>query len=898
MKRVNLRLLLLLILFASFYVKAEDVTFKILNNVINEVNAGASVNLMAQFVNAGNQQRTVEVRMKSDNEAWKVLNDYSSLVLPAEKTTRKVIGIFVPNNQTAGIVPVLLEVIDKSSGTVIASESYKFSIQHRYKLDIEVVRAPKQLFSGDTASVTFLLQNGSNTDVETEFTIRVGSEVKTEKIKLAKEAAFLYTYPIKISKNQTSNEQRSYMANVSIVDKPETATSAYVSIDVFKMGQEKFDEYNRYNVNISSVGAVTSAYGKPMYSGMYDIQGSGLLGSAEKNRRLDFKVRGPNRNANPLFGLNDEYTATYSTKKLRISVGDNSYGLSNLTESSRYGLGVGLDLNFNKLSFGGFYSVPRYYPLIRQTYSGLSTFAWNEKNQIQAGYLVKVDTLDNKINLVSLSAKNQFVKWMNSILEFSLGNANKSIYKAYRVGVSVNAKWISSSVDYTYADKDFPGYFSNAQRINSSVSFFVKPISFSLSYNNSRANQALDTLVSKPPISESAGINTSVTFLKYFSLNVGGVMSSSKEDSPNPLFDYQRYNARVGLVSQFKNFSISLQGDGGKIRNYLVDQGITMTDFFTANMSTNLSLEKLITANGNLSYQMGQKGITGAETIYYGVGLTTNFLKNYALSFTYNSNFEWMYYTSDRNLLSLSLNADFTENDKLTLSTNYNLLKNTLDNKTFNAQVRYTHILRVPISKRKDVGAVEGKLINKGVDKISGIRVNVGGRIAITDKDGKFKIGGLPLGPQTLVIDAASFGLHTIAEKSGPYIIEIIPAKTAYFELAVTKSARIQGEFKVQEDQRSTEKGFIQVSERLERLVVEASSENEMYRVLSDVNGGFSFENLRPGIWEVKVYPNGLPKGYNLLTPQFTITLAPEQDERIVVKLEKKARQIQFQQSF
>lgn len=375
-------------------------------------------------------------------------------------------------------------------------------------------------------------------------------------------------------------------------------------------------------------------------------------------------------------------------------------------------------------------------------------------------------------------------------------------------------------------------------------------------------------------------------------------MSSSKEDSPVPLFDYQRYNGRLGLNANFNKFGLTLHGDGGKLRNYLVDNGTTMTNFFTVNLSSYVSIKNYFMASGNVSYQAGQKGITGSETMYYGISLATDFSEKYSFSLSYNSNFEWMYYSSDRNLLSLSLNAAINDNNKVAFTSNYNLMKNTLDNKTFNAQLRFTHTLRVPISKKKDVGALIGKLVNMGVESVAGVRVSLGGRIAITDKDGNFKLGGIPVGEQTLIVDGTSFGLHTIPERAGPYVVEIIPAKTINFELSVTKSARIEGVFQVEEDQRANQKGFIQVNERLERLVVEASSDKETYRVLSDVDGGFQFEDLRPGIWNVKVYPNGLPKGYNLLTPQFSITLAPEQNEKIVVKVEKKARQIQFQRKF
>lgn len=853
---------------------------------------------MAQFSNQEAQQQLVEVRIKANEAGWKLLTDYTSLVLPAGKQLRKIVGIFVPNNQTAGPVPVVLEVVEKSSGRVIATESYEFAVQPRYAVAMDIVSAPTQLFAGDTSSIVFLLRNESNLDVETQFSLRVGSEVKTEKIRIKKDGLHMYRYPIKVEKNLATNEQRSVMANISIAGMDGTYKSAHLQIDVFRVGQEKFDAYNRYHINVSGIGAVTTAYGNPVYSAMFDVSGSGFLGNPSLNRQLEIKMRGPNRNGNPLFGMNDEYYARFASKLLEISLGDYNYGMSNLTESSRSGRGVGVLVIFNKFSIGGYYSSPRYYPLIRQIYSGYAIYKWNDKNEVKAGVLSKLDTLDNSVSMVSVSAKNRFFPWLNTNMEVSLGETDSKLQKAYRVGVSISSKWVGSSVDYTYADTDFPGYFKNSQRLYSYLTFNISPFSLSFNFNTSRTNQALDTLASKPPITQGAGVTANLRFLKYFSFNLGGMMSSSKEDSPNPLFDYQRYNARFGLNAQFSKLGITLHGDGGKLRNYLVENGTTMTDFFTVNLSSYMSFKKYFMASGNVSYQAGQKGITGSETMYYGLNLTTDFSEKYSFSLSYNSNFEWMYYSSDRNLLSLSLNAAINENNKLAISTNYNLMKNTLDNKTFNAQLRYTHTLRVPISKKKDVGALNGKLVNMGVESVAGVRISLGGRIAITDKDGNFKFGGIPVGEHTLIVDGASFGLHTIPERGGPYIVEIIPAKTITFELSVTKSARIEGVFQVEEDQRANQKGFIQVNERLERLVVEASSDKEVYRVLSDVDGGFKFEDLRPGNWNVKVYPNGLPKGYNLLTPQFSITLVPEQNEKIVVKVEKKARQIQFQRKF
>jgi protocatechuate 3,4-dioxygenase beta subunit len=203
----------------------------------------------------------------------------------------------------------------------------------------------------------------------------------------------------------------------------------------------------------------------------------------------------------------------------------------------------------------------------------------------------------------------------------------------------------------------------------------------------------------------------------------------------------------------------------------------------------------------------------------------------------------------------------------------------------------------MPIAKRKDIGHLTGKIINNGVEKISGVRLSLAGRVAITDKEGNFRFNTVPVGNYTLGLDPASFGLHTVAETPAPYNIEIKPSQTSTIEISMTKSARVEGSIEVEEDERLNQKGYIPVKERIERLVIEASSESEVFRVLTDENGTFRFEDLRPGEWKIKVYPNGLPRGYNLLTPMFNLTLLPGSNEILTVKVQKKARQIQFQKS-
>ena len=66
-------------------------------------------------------------------------------------------------------------------------------------------------------------------------------------------------------------------------------------------------------------------------------------------------------------------------------------------------------------------------------------------------------------------------------------------------------------------------------------------------------------------------------------------------------------------------------------------------------------------------------------------------------------------------------------------------------------------------------------------------------------------------------------------------------------------------------------------------------------RILTNADGEFSFESLRPGQWSVKVFDTGIPKEYELVPNVFNFTLIPGKTENIDVNIKEKRRRIKFQ---
>jgi len=324
-----------------------------------------------------------------------------------------------------------------------------------------------------------------------------------------------------------------------------------------------------------------------------------------------------------------------------------------------------------------------------------------------------------------------------------------------------------------------------------------------------------------------------------------------------------------------------------------------LTNFYNGTFNIHYLFNKTISASGFVKYQGGkQYKITGYDRFYYGGSFMTNLKEKLSVSLQYNSNYQLKDYSRDRSLLSLQMQSQFSTRHEISFGVNYNLARNTLNTKEFSLQMRYAYLINVPISKKKDIGSLTGKIINHGVENVGGLRLNLNGIITITDKNGLFKFPVVKVGKYILTADESSFGLNTITEVQGPYWVTIEPGKNTNFDLAMTKAARIEGRLVIQEDERSGVKGFYPIKEDIDKLIIEATNGKETFRILTENDGSFHFEDLRPGDWQIKAYPNGLPQGYQLVSGQIKLSLDPGKVGKVDVIIQKVVRQIKIQNKF
>lgn len=869
---------------------------KVLTPQKKEVEPGMTINVMVVINNPTDENRQAHIRLNSNDGIAKLIADYSSITINKNSSLRKVVGIQISQSIRAGDFSLIVELLEMPELVSFGKIDIPILVKPKYEISITKLKSPSYIFSGDNVDMSYLIQNYSNLDVKVKTTTLRGSESKNEEFSIPKDSGIVTNFHTSTSKKIDGHTLQSVIVIAQIVDRPETETSVYTSYDIFPSESVKFDKYERFPIKISSIFASSNRLGKQMWSGMYDIQGIGVIGK-KNDANIDFHLRGPDRTGNPLFGMNDEYYLKFRSTNLFAALGDYNFGLSELTESSRNGRGIELRYKLKKWTIGSYYNMPRYYPLVKNVAAAYSSFNFNPNNSLSVGYLTKLDTLKNRLQLFSLSAHNRVFSVLSTEAELAMGLAKSEFSKAYKASINLNLPKFNSHLVYLYSDPVFPGFVTNSLRMNVGSALQLRKFSLSVNYDVNSTNMALDTLYANMPHSRNINMTTSYRITAQNTLSLSGNMVSLEDQSPTPLFNYEKTSGRISLQSKVKSFNLSMNADVGKMKNKLPNIEVDESLFYNSTFTMFYLFNKNFSASAFTTYQGGQRNVTGFDQFYYGGSFIASLKERLSLSLQYNSNYEWRFYTSDRSLFSMNLYGKINDNNEINLMANYNLMRNTLDKKEYNIQLRYVHNLNMPVSKKKNIGSVTGKIINHGVEKVGGLLLNLNGNICITDKEGNFKFPAIPVGEYLMNIDASTLGLNAITESPGPFKVLVEPGKVTLFECALTTSGSISGSIRVQEDERANQKGYIPVKESIEKLIVEANNGTDIFRIYTDKEGAFRFDDLRPGKWQVKIYPNGLPVGYKLVSSNFTIDLTSGKHEKIDVAIQKKARQIQFQNS-
>lgn len=858
---------------------------------------GSTYNLVVQLRNPSPYKLEISLKMKAP-PGWTQLVEYEPIKVDSTENQLKVLPFHVSESARVGSYEIIIEAFNQQDGSKIGEVKVPVYIEAKYDLVVQALRSSKYVSAGDTITAKFLIHNLSNTEAAINLTTVNNGIIESKIIHLMADSTMLFQIPATAYTNQAHYARQNVSLSSYIVDHPETKSTNTFSFDVIPSSKISFDAYNRLPIRISSLMVTDNPRGYQVYAMMFDIQGHGHISKAKK-RTIEFHFRGPQRDGNPLLGLSDKYYVKYSSPKSQLILGDSNYRLSDLTEASRNGLGIGYEYQGTRFQAGGYINYPRYYPKIRMISSAYLSSNRSKKTQIKGGYLHKFYADKSTASLFMIAGKSKPYKGIDLEFELAGGMKNGHLYKAYKSVIYTKVRTTRAHFIYTQADKDFPGFYNNSRFLSTGVSSRIKSnFSISFNYDLNHSNMVLDTLFVNAPFSQNLNVITNYRIRGNNRISIA-LFRRNREDRTEPqLFNYTEYSGRLSSQNRFEKLGIHGYVEMGKVQNYLPMAEGELTNSVQANLSMSYKLMPQFIIDAFINYQMGEKyQSTNINSFYYGATVNAKLSKNLKLLIAYQNNYQVEEYYRDRSLMNV--NGHYTINQKhdLGVGINYHLVRNSLNRKEFSAFVRYTYSFRLKTTKVDNIGSLKGKILNHGVEKIDGLIINLAGNYTLTDKDGNFEFTTLTKGEYYLMLNDANTGLNTILEEPGPFKIQILPGQVTEIELAMTKSVNISGQIAVEQDSMASDKGYIFSDGLIKRLLLEAKKGEEVLRIFTDKEGRFAFNDLRPGKWSIKIYSAGLPSGYTIKREVFTLDLAPGQKYLLDVPIKRKAYKIKFQKS-
>ena len=824
---------------------------------------------------------------------WSTIMPLTSFVLPPGAETSRLLSIQIPLGAAEGRHKVVYSVEADRDPAVRGSHEIEVVVLPMERSDLVVESQPVPLIAGENYSITAQLLNSGNTT--RSFRIRAkatdsgstaGAVPERGTLSPGENAEVIIT-------GRVSPQFTGSVLAVQIIaeeDKSGKITdmaSVTVLLEVISSTGRKPEVFHILPTMLS-LSATRSSNGGT--SPFFEWSGSGSL-DEEGKRNLAFSLTGPSLEDSYAFSRVEEFWLTYSNPAMGFKLGDQVYGVSPLTVSSSYGRGAGVDFKSTakgKWAFGGFRVKNRFGIegwldegiYAEHLFSEDSSIRFNMTRSETDATSTKPASTDN---LWSLEARLRTGADGDLEMEYAkcdTDRPSKGDDDAYRVlWRGLTASRIAYAFQKIHAGADFWGYYHSYDYESGALSF---PLGSRLragiaasKYRNNIGMRREESDTSTREELVQATLNFDMGSGWFFVL---GFDDFRREDElPPARYNYSEQSVWMRLGRSFGQFSWSVEPRFSYQKDYLRGES-------TSPWNASILLSYFPNPDLSLSffYNLGDNDILQDSYLLrgstsFGASLFWRLSPQWTLNVAYSRSG-----INDRGQ---------TESDQLDVIAACTLRDGqmiTIEVSKSGDETEYRLSYMIPVGiktvKKKNVGILRGRIFDgMAPDKpgLENIIVRVGPEAVATGPGGSFIFPALEVGSHRVYIDPKSIGYGFTTDKKYPLTLEIAPGgEEVDMEIGIIKGAALRGRI-ILDIPREQDKGegYIQTDGKnvrpgeAVRILVELSREDETARRSTNERGEFVFDNIRPGLWNLKFYGSGLPAGYVFEVETETIEL-------------------------
>ncbi|OCK42847.1 hypothetical protein BA195_08035 [Tenacibaculum soleae] len=872
--------------------KKNDIHINIINKQ-NDYTTNSTYTVITQITNNKKTFKNISLEANLPKE-WKIIS--ISKIGRLQKGEKKLcfLTFYIPTQFKSGLSDAVLTL--KKDESIIKKHNFTLNVNPNYSLEVFAMESPKQLQAGESINSNFVIKNNGN--LAQKISLKTKNILKSkQEFFLPKDSTIIVTVSQKT--NKKANSFRRIGTNLEVLNI--TGNKKYYvtnSVEVIPTSIKKKDPYFRYpieaSLNFNSLS--TKDYHFSMLSA--EVKGNGFL-DINKNHRLDFIIRAPEKQNLKYFSIVDQYSFIYKYKNsTTIYLGDHAYDINRLGYGNRYGMGFKIDQNIKKWTLSTFYSKPRLFDYNNKPIYGVKA-VYNKSDSLRIGVsLVKSEGNNYSYkNQIEQDGKGQIAtfdyyyrnKGTYVEAEMSTSFSENNLDYASRLNFSQKFKNVSFNSNITYASKNYLGAISNSLQFSNSFAYYLNGFNFALGHAVSKLNRKLDPILYEvEPYYENFYATFGYRHNRKYNISFR-FDKRIREDQLEPVnYKYQEYGFDYRFNYVGNSFTGSFGGRFAKTQNLLIsNQDYRNTYTHNLNLSyrilRNLSLRTSI--NHTITNRYGYSGLK--QNYYrYNFGANYNVSRFFRINANYNSGFSPEKSYRKRDYINLNINAKINNHHRLQLRANYFENPSELNNKQLQTFVKYTYSFGVGLKRMFDQGGIEGYVSCKDEKvNVKGIKIFTAGKTVITNKFGNFELNNLQLGKNFIYVDESSLPNNVVLAQKNPIEINVEKDKSNFLEIAFLKSSSLSGRLNL------TNTGKV-INKNL-RSYVKISNNDFSYYAESDEKGFFKFKNIVPGTYDFKLirFKNN---NYIKTVKSTSITIKDDVRNQLNIDVEGKERKVRF----
>ena len=839
----------------------------------------------ASFMVGNRTSRRVELTEKIVLPGgWQVIIGGSSFALSPGEERLRLTTFHVPLSAPAGSRTLTYEVTDRSRSGLLGSDEVELGVLACGDLELIPGDSARRVAAGNALATRFAVVNRSNVggEILVSLTSSESYPVNADALDFflgageSREIAVTVETPENIAR--TTGHALRIDAAMSGFGAVDAAASATVVQEIIPRVSERYDPYHRVPAALRAV----YVGGEDGGGVQLEFAGRGGL-DADGSNTVAFTFRTPDTRDESVLGLRDEYTLSFQGRSYDVQAGDGVYELTRLTGQRLLGRGgsLGLDLGGWRLA-GSYFGTRSGAPAEER---GIARLGHHRGDSFSMD-LSYVRTQPDDGDILSVAGALRPFPWFGVDLEYA-GQADRIEEGAYWVRVKGSRGGARYFFERIGADEDFTGRFSDEHHTAGSVNlplFAGARVSAQFrDYDNRDEQLPQEDEDGEPILSQttqerarSVGLRSPITSSIRATADYRHVRREGRTTTAN--FDYRTETTRLALDWVGSSFTAVNSLELGRLDDRTSG---TTSDVTRYALLLNLRPSSGWRVSGH--FESALSGSPDPSNSSDVAGLDGELRPNSDLELEAGVQWRGLGEDSDLSPDEFTARAEYTmpSRHKISGEVRWVRFSGASDPE---AAVRFSYELPfgTPVARRKDVGSLRGSVFDAEADGLPGLAdvvLMLNDLSAATDDRGDYVFPSLEPGVYHLTVDPRSIGFGKVPTVGLPRQIVISGGEELVFEFGVTRPGSISGEVLLDGAADACLDGWsTSGTGGSPALLVEASSDDQVLRQLTDSQGRFSFDRLRPGRWVVVIHEDGLPRFHDLEESDFVVEVLPGND--------------------